>query len=37
MPFSDGANINEDGVATGPCTHALLALAWHVDPGLQNL
>jgi hypothetical protein len=32
MPFSDGANISEDGVAAGPCTHALLAPAWHADP-----
>jgi len=37
MPFSDGANISEDGVAAGPCTHALLAPAWHADPCLQNL
>ncbi|CAM6071389.1 unnamed protein product [Sphagnum tenellum] len=27
MPFNDGANISEDGVAAGPCTHALLAPA----------
>jgi hypothetical protein len=27
MSFSDGANISEDGVAAGPCTHALLAPA----------
>jgi hypothetical protein len=32
MPFGDGANISEDGVAAGPCTHALLTPAWHVDP-----
>jgi hypothetical protein len=32
MPFSDGANISEDGVAVGPCTHALLAPSWHADP-----
>jgi hypothetical protein len=37
MSFSDGANISENGVATGPCTHALLAPAWHADPCLQNL
>ncbi|CAN5958743.1 unnamed protein product [Sphagnum jensenii] len=37
MPFSDGANISEGGVAAGPCTHALLAPAWHADPCLQNL
>jgi hypothetical protein len=37
MPFSDGANISEDRVAAGPCTHALLAPAWHADPCLQNL
>ncbi|CAK9257625.1 unnamed protein product [Sphagnum jensenii] len=34
MPFSDGAHISEDRVAAGPCTHALLAPAWHVDPCL---
>jgi hypothetical protein len=32
MPFSDGANISEDRVAAGPCTHALLAPAWHTNP-----
>jgi len=37
MPFSDGANISEDGVTVGPCTHALLAPAWHANPCLQNL
>jgi len=34
MPFSDGANISEDRVAASPCTHALLAPAWHADPCL---
>ncbi len=34
MPFSDGANLSEDGVTAGPCTHALFAPTWHADPCL---